>query len=158
MINPTGVNLGPNPQDPDSLLYQFIDTQPESPYPNNPDSSLSHFTVRQFTPTAISATQPVIVTKTAHGLLNGMSVRTSKFVTMPLANATGMVQLNNRQFYVQQVTANTFQLWDANGQPIDGRGYTAYVQGGQFTVNGPEILCVNPSHFPPPGIPIFPPV
>ncbi len=114
-------NIGPDPQDPDSPLYDFIDEQPESPYPNNPDSSLSHFTVRQFTPTAISATLPVVVTKTAHGLLNGMAIRATQFISWPAANATGMTQ------------------------------------GGQFTVNGPEILCVNPSHFPPPGIPVFPP-
>lgn len=145
-------NIGPNPQDPDSPLYDFIDTQPESPYPNNPDSSLSHFTVRQFTPEAISATLPVVVTKTAHGLLNGMSVRATQFITMPVANATGMAQLNNRQFFVQQATTDTFELWDSSGYPIDGRNYTAYIQGGQFTVNGPEILCVNPSHFPPAGI------
>jgi hypothetical protein len=152
MINPTGVNLGPNPQDPNSPLYDFVDTQPASPYPNNPDSSLSHFTDRQFTPEGITATLPIVVTKTAHGLLNGMSIRSSQFVTMPSANATGMVQLNNRQFYVQQCTANTFQLYDSSGYPVDGRGFTAYISGGQFTVNGPEILCVNPSHFPPPGI------
>lgn len=145
-------NLGPNPQDPDSQLYDFIDTQPESPYPNTPDSSLSHFTVRQFTPEGISATLPVVVTKAVHGLLNGMVVRATQFISMPLANATGMVQLNMGQFYVQQATANTFQLYDANGLPIDGRNFTAYIQGGQFTVNGPEILCVNPSHFPPAGI------
>ena len=145
-------NVGPDPQDPDSPLYEFIDEQPESPYPNTPDSSLSHFTERQFTPEAISATQPVIVTKTAHGLLNGQAVRATKFISMPLANATGMVQLNMGLFYVQQVTDDNFGLYDANSQPIDGRNFTAYIQGGQFTVNGPEILCVNPSHFPPAGI------
>ncbi len=157
MINPTGVNLGPNPQDPDSPLYDFIDEQPASPYPNSPDSSLSHFTVRQFTPESISATLPIVVTKTAHGLLNGMAIRATQFITMPLANATGMAQLNMGQFYVQQATSDTFQLYDASGNAIDGRNFTAYVQGGQFTVNGPEILCVNPSNFPPAGIviPIF---
>lgn len=149
-------NVGPDPQDEDSPLYDFIDEQPESPPPNTPDSSLSHFTERQITPTAISATLPIVVTKEAHGLLNGMAIRATQFITTPLANATGMAQLNMRQFYVQQATANTFQLYDANGLPIDGRNFTAYVQGGQFTVNGPEILCVNPSHFPPLGIPAFP--
>lgn len=151
-------NIGPNPQDPDSPLYDFVDEQPESPFPCTPDSSLSHFTTRQFTPEAISATLPIVVTKTAHGLLNGMSIRATQFITMPTANATGMAQLNMGQFYVQQATTDTFQLYDANGQPIDGRNFTPYIQGGQFTVNGPEILCVNPSHFPPSGIPVFPPV
>jgi len=148
----------PNPQDPDSPLYQFIDTQPESPYPNNPDSSLSHFTYRQFTPENITNTLPMIVTKTAHGLLDGQAIRATKFIRMPFASSTGMEQINMGLFYVQRATVNDFQLFDANSQPIDGRNFTPYIQGGQFTINGPEILCVNPSHFPPAGIPPFPPV
>jgi len=147
------MSSGPNPQDPNSVLYQFIDTQPLSPYPNTPDSSPSHFTVRQFTPEAITASLPIVVTKTGHGLSNGQALRTSKFIYTPVSNATGMEQLNNRLFYVQQATADTFQLYDASGVPIDGRNFTTYIQGGQFIINGPEILCVNPSHFPPPGIP-----
>lgn len=151
-------NLGPNPQDPASPLYQFIDTQPPSAYPNNPDNSLSHITVRQFTPENITATLPVVVTKTAHGLLNGEAIRCTKFIIIPFALATGMAQLNNQQFYVQQVTANTFILCDKNAQPIDGRNFTPYVSGGQMTLVGNTTLIVNPSHFPPPGIPVFPPV
>lgn len=148
----------PNPQDPLSPLYEFIDTQPASPFPATPDSSLSHFTVRQFTPENITNTLPMVVTKTAHGLHNGQAIRATQFISVPFALATGMEQLNQRLFYVQQSTANSFLLYDANGLPIDGRGFTTYISGGQFTINGPEILCVNPSHFPPPGIPVFPPV
>lgn len=148
---------GPNPQDPDSPLYQFIDTNPESPYPNTPDDSPSHFTDRQFTPENITNTLPIVVTKTAHGLQNGQAIRATKFIRMPFANATGFEQINNKQFYIQQVTNDTFQLYNENGYPVDGTGYTPYVSGGQFTVNGPEILCVNPSNFPPSGIPAFPP-
>ena len=61
------INPMPNPQDPNDPMYRFVDAQPPSPFPNNPDSSLSHFTVRQFTPEDITATFPVVVTKTAHG-------------------------------------------------------------------------------------------
>lgn len=149
---------GPNPQDPTSVLYDFIDTQPASTYPNNPDTSQSHFTVRQKTPSAITATLPIVVTLTAHGFLNGQAVRATKFISFPVANATGMEQLNNKLFYVQQATTDTFQLYDANGFPIDGRNYTAYVSGGEFTLAGNDPVIVNPSYFPPPGIPIFPPV
>lgn len=144
---------GPNPQDPTSPLYDFIDEQPEDEYPITPDSSLSHFTVRQFTPEDITATLPVVVTKTGHGLQNGQVIRALQFISVPLASATGMDQLNMGLFYVQQATVDTFQLYNASGVAIDGRNFTAYVQGGQFTVNGPEILCVNPSYFPPSGIP-----
>ena len=140
----------PDPQDPNSPLYQFIDTQPASSYPNNPDSSLSHFTIRQFTPEAITNTFPIIVTKTNHGLLNGQAIRATKFVEMPYAVSTGMYQLNNRLFYVKQVTLNTFQLCDVNTISINGIGYVPYIQGGEFTLTG-EMLTVNPSPFPPEG-------
>lgn len=149
-------NLGPNPQDPNSPLYQFIDTQPTSPYPNNPDSSLSHITTTQITPTAITATWPVIVTAPSHGLQNGNAVRTTKFIRMPLANRTGMEQLNNRLFLVEQVTTDTFALYDEKGYAIDGTGYTSYISGGQFTYCYNTPLTVNPANFPPPGIPQIP--
>jgi len=148
---------GPNPQDPDSLLYDFIDTQPESSYPNTPDTSPSHFTVRQKTPSAITAALPIVVTLTSHGFVNGNAVRATKFITTPFPNATGMEQLNNRLFYVQQATENTFELYDPSGFPIDGRNYTAYISGGEFTLAGNNPLIVNPSNFPPPGQPPFPP-
>lgn len=154
----TTPGLGPNPQDPNSPLYQFIDTQPLSSYPNTPDTSPSHFTVNQITPTAISATLPVVVTCANHGFLNGQAIRATKFIFYPRANATGMQQLNNRGFTVQQATTNTFELWHINGIPIDGRNYNTYIQGGQFTLSNNVPLIVNPSPFPPPGIPVFPPV
>jgi hypothetical protein len=151
MTNP--VNPMPDPQDPNDPMYQFIDTQPPSAYPNNPDSSLSHFTTRQFTPEDITNTFPVVVTITNHGFQNGQAIRATKFVSMPFAVATGMEQLNNRLFYVRQATADTFQLCDANTLPIDGRSFTPYIQGGQFTLTGQDLPIVNPSHFPPPGVP-----
>ena len=151
-------NIGPNPQDPNSPLYDFIDTQPLSSYPNTPDTSPSHFTVRQRVPEAISASWPVLVTMTSHGFLNGQAIRATKFISMPVANSTGMQQLNNRLFYVGQVSLNSFKLYDANRVGIDGRGYSAYVQGGEFTLAGNTPLIVNPSNFPPPGIPEFPPI
>jgi len=148
---------GPNPQDPSSPLYEFIDTQPPSPYPNNPDTSPSHFTVRQKIPTAITATLPIVVTLTSHGFLDGQAIRATKFIYNPVANSTGMQQLNNRLFYVQHATENTFELYDANGVPIDGRLYNAFISGGEFTLAGNTPLIVNPSNFPPPGLPVFPP-
>jgi hypothetical protein len=142
----------PNPQDPNSPLYLFVDTQPLSAYPNNPDISPSHFTVRQKVPIAITATRPVHVTCMAHGFLNGQAIRATKFLFYPIANATGMQQLNNRLFYVQNASLDEFDLFDANGFPLNGIGFTPFVQGGEFTLAGNTPLIVNPSHFPPPGI------
>lgn len=151
MTNP--VNPMPDPQNPDDAMYQFIDEQPTSPYPNNPDSSLSHFTVRQFTPENITNAFPIVVTITNHGFQNGQALRATKFISMPFAVATGMEQLNNRLFYVRQSTTDTFQLCDANTIPVDGRTFTPYVQGGQFTLTGQDLPIVNPSSFPPAGVP-----
>jgi hypothetical protein len=144
---------GPNPQDPLSPLYDFIDTQPLSSYPNNPDDTPSHFTVRQKIPEAITTTLPIVVTLTSHGFENGQAIRATKFIYTPLALATGMQQLNNKLFYVQHVTTDTFELYDANGVPIDGRTYTTYISGGELTLAGNTPLIVNPSPFPPLGIP-----
>lgn len=141
----------PNPQNPLDPLYLFIDTQPPDVYPNQLDSSYSHFTVRQFTPTAITASLPILVTIPNHGFINGEAIRATKFITIPFANATGMQQLNNRLFYVQLVTDNTFILCDNNAVPVDGSNFTPYIQGGQFTLVGPTLPIVNPSHFPPAG-------
>lgn len=146
-------NLGPNLDDPNGPLYTFVDTQPLSGYPATPDSSPSHFTVAQITPSAITATFPVVVTCANHGLVNGNMIRATQFITMPYANATGMQQLNNKQFQVQQSTTSTFQLYSTNGLPVDGRNFTTYISGGQFTFAYNVPLIVNPAHYPPPGVP-----
>ena len=141
------------PSDPQ---YQFIDTQSPDTYPIAPSNTLSHFTTRQFTPSQITNTLPITVTIANHGFQSNQALRATKFVTMPFANATGMEQLNNRLFYVQEPTTNTFQLYDVMGYPIDGRSYTAYISGGNFTLTGPTLPVVNPSHFPPPSVPPIP--
>lgn len=150
-------NPMPNPSDPNDAMYQFIDEQPADEYPVQLDSSLSHFTTRQFTPENITATLPIVVTLTGHGFQNGQALRATKFISIPFAVATGMEQLNNRQFFVQQATTDTFQLYGVDGLPVDGSNYTAYISGGQFTLTGPTLPVVNPSHFPPPPVPPTPP-
>lgn len=147
----------PNPQDPNSPLYEFVDTQPEDEYPQSRDSSFSHFTTRQYTPESITVAYPPVVTITGSNFSNGQAIRATQFVRYPIANDTGMYQLNNRLFYCYGCTSDTFQLGEANGTLVDGRGFSAYITGGQFTLVGPDILVVNPSEFPPSGIPEFPP-
>lgn len=123
------------------------------------DSSPSHFVDQHFIPTAITAALPPIVTVVEHGLQNGQALRATKFVVFPVARATGMQQLNNRLFYVQQATTDTFGLYDANAQPIDGRNFTPFISTGlaQFTRTGPTLPVVNPAPEPPSGVPAFPP-
>jgi hypothetical protein len=131
--------------------------QPLDSFPAGEDSSPSHFAVRQFTPENITNTFPIIVTITAHGFQNGQALRATKFVTLPLSNSTGMEQLNNRLFFVQQATTNSFVLSDIDTLGVDGRNYTPYISGGQFTLTGPTLPIVNPGPPPPPGNPPFPP-
>lgn len=149
-------NPMPNPQNPDDPMYQFIDTQPDDEFPQSRDSSLSHFTYRQYIPSNITNTLPIVVTIASHGFENGQAIRATQFITIPFARATGMEQLNNRIFYVQNSTTDTFELFDSLGYPIDGSLYTPYISGGQFTLVGPTLPVVNPSPFPPPGFPPFP--
>jgi len=130
---------------------------PESPPPNNPDSSPSHFIVEQMVPEGITNTLPIVVTITNHGLSNGQFIRATKFYSFPIALATGMYQLNNLQFMVQLCTTDTFILCDSNAVPVDGRSYTPWVQGGEFTLVGQSLDINNPAPQPPSGIPPFPP-
>lgn len=102
-------------------------------------------------PTAITAEFPPVVTIEDHGLSNGQRIRATRFVGLPFANATGMEQLNNRLFVIQQVTTDTFQLWDEFGHAIDGTTFTAFVNNGlaQFTLTGPSLFIQNPAPQPP---------
>ena len=103
------------------------------------------FTNQHYTPTAITAAKPPIVTITDHGLSNGQRLRATNFVVYPTAVATGMEQLNDKDFVVQQVTTDTFELWDDFNQPIDASGFTAFVSNGlaQFTRTGPLLGYEN---------------
>lgn len=142
----------PDPSNPDDAMYQFIDQQTPDEYPVNPpsgDSSLSHFTNRQYEPENITAAFPIVVTISGHGLENGQILRATKFTSIPIAVATGMEQLNNLSFSVQQSSQDTFELYNSNGLPVDGRLFTNYIQGGLFTLVGPTLPVVNPSNFPP---------
>jgi len=103
------------------------------------------FTDRHYVPTDITATNPPVVTIADHGLVAGQRLRATNFVEDPLAVATGMEQLNNRDFEVQHPTTNTFELYDLDGQPVDASGYTAYISNtlNQFTLTGPLLGYEN---------------
>jgi Ubiquitin-activating enzyme E1 FCCH domain/Phage tail tube protein, TTP len=67
--------------------------------------------------TAITKANPCVVSSTAHGFATGDLVW--------LAAIVGMTELNGDWYYVQNSTANTFEL-----RGIDSTGYGAYVNGG----------------------------
>jgi len=64
-----------------------------------------------------TAANPVVVTKTTHGLLDGDDVELTGF--------TEMTEVNGRRFRISKIDANSFKLRDA-----DGSGYDAETTGG----------------------------
>lgn len=75
--------------------------------------------------TITGATQadPVVVTVTSHGYVNG-----DEFAISSVAD---MTELNGRRFKVANKTANTVELEDPiTGGTIDGTGFGAYTSGG----------------------------
>jgi len=67
--------------------------------------------------TGVTQADPAVVTSAAHGYSNGDRII--------IQSVAGMTELNNRQFVVAGVTANTFQL-----AGVDSSAYTAYASGG----------------------------
>lgn len=105
--------------------------------------------------TGATAANPVVVTSVAHGFANGDKIR--------IDNVSGMTQLNNREFTVAGVTANTFQL-----SGINGTAFNAYTSGGtaaqivevtstytesevfglKFTQSADVLYIAHPNHIP----------
>ena len=67
--------------------------------------------------TAITQANPAVATSASHGFSNGDRVF--------ISSVSGMTQVNNIEFTVANVTANTFEL-----SGIDSTGYDAYTSGG----------------------------
>lgn len=110
------------------VFYEFITSDAASPLIYHIDGK---FKLTASAPLATPATggvisgatqaNPVVITSTAHGLVNGQRVYVSGII--------GTVELNNRVFTVAGVTANTYQL-----SGINGTGYTAYISGGTWSL------------------------
>jgi hypothetical protein len=82
------------------------------------DSGLTFDGTDAKTITGATQADPVVVTSTAHGYSNGDNVR--------IADVVGMTELNNNEYEIANVTANTFELLG-----VDGTGFTAYSSGGE---------------------------
>jgi len=95
------------------LWYPWQISNPESSY--DPDLAASATVSKAIT----GATQanPCVITSTAHGLSNGQIVT--------IKSVGGMTEINDRQFQIANVTANTFEL---SGE--DSTSHTAYTSGG----------------------------
>lgn len=72
--------------------------------------------------TNITNANPGVLTSAAHGYNNGDWVY--------IINVFGMIQVNSGYYIVAAKTANTFQLLDINGNPLNTTAYGAYTGGG----------------------------
>lgn len=70
--------------------------------------------------TGATAANPVVITAASHGYSDGDRVR--------IASVGGMTELNSREFSINVLTSNTFELLDENGT-----SHTAYTSGGTAT-------------------------
>jgi len=110
----------------------------DGPQPDNVDDAPS--TGNHATGAITGATQadPVVVTSNGHGLSNGDKV----FIT----GVAGMTELNENQYLVANVTANTFELQDEDSNNIDGTAFTAYTSGGTWTRGNALLAELNLSN------------
>lgn len=72
--------------------------------------------------TGATKANPVVITSVLHGFSNGD--------TAIISDVLGMTQLNNNIYKISNVTANTFELQNSDGDNIDGTAFTTYVSGG----------------------------
>jgi hypothetical protein len=72
--------------------------------------------------TGATQANPVVITAIGHPHANGEDVYVNAVV--------GMTELNGRTMRVANITANTYELTDFDGNNIDSSAYTAYTSGG----------------------------
>jgi hypothetical protein len=73
--------------------------------------------------TGATAANPVVITATAHGYVDGDKIK--------IIEVLGMTELNNKTYLVANKTTNTFELTDVSGNNINGTAFTAYSSGGE---------------------------
>lgn len=110
------------------------------PQPDNVDDAPATGIHASGAITGATAANPVVITSTAHGLTNGDKIF--------ISGVAGMTEINEIQYLVAGVTANTFQLQTEASVNVDGTSFTAYTSGGTW-VRGNALLaeldCSNPA-------------
>jgi|TARA_R100001015_G_scaffold7310_1_gene2834 hypothetical protein len=79
-------------------------------------------TLTDKTISAITKANPGVVTATSHGYSNGDHVI--------ISSVGGMVEVNGKTFKVANVTTNTFELQNVDGQNVNTSSFTTYTSGG----------------------------
>lgn len=100
----------------------------------------SHATI-----SAISLTDPVVVTHSTYTFQTNQIVRITDLGQVTSVLNRGMNQLNNNRYKIVVLSATTFSLKNIEtGEPIDGTAFTAYVSGGRITLETHVISLNNP--------------
>mgnify|MGYP003132514485 FL=1 len=79
-------------------------------------------TLTDKTISAITKANPGVVTATSHGYTNGDHII--------ITSVGGMTEVNGKTFKVANVTTNTFELQNVDGQNVDTSSFTTYTSGG----------------------------
>ncbi|MCS6627439.1 pilus assembly protein TadG-related protein [Roseibacterium beibuensis] len=79
--------------------------------------------------TGASRDRPVVITSANHGFSNNDVIW--------ITGATGMTQLNNKAYRVENKTTNTFELYTLGGSRVNGNNY------GSYTGNAKVRRCQN---------------
>jgi hypothetical protein len=104
----------------------------------------------------ITAADPVVITHAAYTFQNDQIVRITDLGNVGVTDR-GMSQLNNNRYKIVVISPTTFSLKDViTGEPIDGTAYTAYVSGGQVTLETHVISLNNPQVYPYATVPYIP--
>jgi Flp pilus assembly protein TadG len=85
--------------------------------------------------------RPVVITSYNHGFSNGDVVW--------ISGVSGMTQLNNKAYVVDDRTTNTFELRTLGGSRVDGRWWNNYWSGGRVQKcqnNDCSIVVTAPGH------------
>ena len=72
--------------------------------------------------TAITQANPGVVTAAGHNIPEGHTVK--------ISGVAGMTEANNKLYQAKNVTADTFELTDADGNNVNTGGWGAYTAGG----------------------------
>lgn len=98
------------------------------------DSSLSYD--NPISITAVTKTNPCVVTAIAHGFMNGDQVKIDRIQTYVIQTydgsvTYGMADLNSNVYLVKNKTADTFELTDLDGVNINSTTFGTYISGGE---------------------------
>lgn len=103
------------------ILKDFFDDSTEQKDAFFVDSGLTYDV--PVTISGATKADPVVVTANSHGFSNGDKVL--------ITDVSGMTELNGNSYLVANVTTNTFEITDLDGNDIDGTAFTTYSSGGE---------------------------